>query len=118
MQPLLRTGTGKDLEMEKDLPKTITAPSVLEDANFIRAQRGQIYGHPYINHRRIADFWSTYLGFPITPDQAAVCMALVKISRIAETPGHRGRDGYVDGVSYLALAAQLATTDPDEFDAY
>jgi hypothetical protein len=45
-------------------------------------------------------------------------MALVKVSRIAETPGHRGRDGYTDGIAYLALAAQLATTDPTEFDAY
>jgi hypothetical protein len=45
-------------------------------------------------------------------------MALVKISRIAETPGHRGRDGYVDGVAYLSLAAMLATVDPEEFDAY
>ncbi len=80
--------------------------------------RGAIYGHPYINHRRIADLWSAYLEVPITPDQAAICMALVKVSRLAETPGHRGRDGYVDLVAYASLAAQLATTDPTEFDAY
>ena len=43
---------------------------------------------------------------------------MAKVSRIAETPGHRGRDGYTDGVAYLALAAQLSTTDPTEFDAY
>jgi hypothetical protein len=43
---------------------------------------------------------------------------LVKVSRLAETPGHRGRDGYVDLVAYASLAAQLATTDPTEFDAY
>jgi hypothetical protein len=104
--------------MENDSPKAISPQSILDEANFIRAQRGQVYGHPYINHRRIADLWSAYLGFPITPDQAAVCMALVKISRIAETPGHRGRDGYVDGVAYLSLAAMLATVDPEEFDAY
>ncbi len=46
------------------------------------------------------------------------CMALVKVSRLAESPGHRGRDGYVDAVAYLSLAAQLATTDPTDFDAY
>jgi hypothetical protein len=45
-------------------------------------------------------------------------MALLKVSRLAETPGHRGRDGYVDGCAYLALAAELSTTDPTEFDAY
>ncbi len=41
-----------------------------------------------------------------------------KGTRVAEKPGHRGRDGYVDLVAYASLAAQLATTDPTEFDAY
>ena len=104
--------------MENDSPKTIQASDILDEADRIRQDRGSIYGHPFINHQRIARLWSGYLDFPITPDQAAVCMALVKVSRLAETPGHRGRDGYVDGVAYLALAAELATTDPTEFDAY
>jgi hypothetical protein len=102
--------------MENDSPKEINPQEVLDEAGAIRAQRGSVYGHPYVNHRRIANFWSTYLDYPITPDQVAVCMALVKISRIAETPGHRGRDGYVDGVAYLSLAAMLSTIDPYEFD--
>ena len=114
----MKTFIGKVGKMESDSPKTINPQDVLNEANTIRASRGSIYGHPYINHRRIADLWSAYLGFPITPDQAAICMALVKISRLAETPGHRGRDGYVDGVAYLSLAAMLATIDPEEFDAY
>ena len=104
--------------MESDSPKTIKAQDILDEAGAIRGSRGAIYGHPYVNHRRIADLWTAYLGFPITPDQAAICMALVKVSRLAETPGHFGRDGYVDGVAYLSLAAELATTDPYEFDAY
>lgn len=104
--------------MENDLPKTITAQEILDEAGHIRASRGAVYGHPYINHLRISKLWSAYLDFPITPDQAAICMALVKVSRLAETPGHRGKDGYIDGVAYLSLAAQLATTDPTEFDAY
>lgn len=104
--------------MENESPKTLTAQEILDEAGAIRGDRGRIYGHPYINHLRISKLWSAYLDFPITPDQVAVCMALVKVSRISETPGHRGRDGYVDGVAYLSLAAQLATTDPYEFDAY
>ncbi len=104
--------------MEKDSPTMIAAQEVLDDAVRIRGDRGAIYGHPYINHLRISKLWSAYMDFPITPDQVAVCMALLKISRLAETPGHRGRDGYVDGVAYLALAAELSTTDPTEFDAY
>ena len=104
--------------MENDSPKTIEAREILDEANRIRADRGAIYGHPYINHKRIAALWSVFLDYPITPDQAAMCMALVKVSRLAETPSHRGRDGYVDACAYIALAAQLSTTDPTEFDAY
>ena len=104
--------------MEKDSPRMIAAQEVLDDAVRIRGDRGAIYGHPYINHLRISKLWSAYMDFPITPDQVAVCMALLKVSRLAETPGHRGRDGYVDGVAYLALAAELSTTDPTDFDAY
>ena len=104
--------------MDKDSPKTITAQEVLDEAGAIRASRGSIYGHPYINHLRISKLWSAYLDFPVTPDQVALCMALVKVSRLTETPGYRGRDGYIDLVAYGSLAAQLATTDPAEFDAY
>lgn len=104
--------------MESDSPRTLNAQEILDEARSIRGDRGAIYGHPYINHKRIAALWSAYLDFPITPDQVAICMALLKVSRLAETPGHRGKDGYVDGVAYLSLAAQLATTDPYDFDAY
>ena len=104
--------------MENDSPRTIAAQEILDEAVAIRGDRGAIYGHPYINHLRISKLWSAYLDFPITPDQVAVCMALLKISRLAETTGHRGRDGFVDGCAYLALAAELSTTDPTEFDAY
>ncbi len=75
--------------MEKDSPTMIAAQEVLDDAVRIRGDRGAIYGHPYINHLRISKLWSAYMDFPITPDQVAVCMALLKISRLAETPGHR-----------------------------
>lgn len=104
--------------MESDSPKTIQAQEILDEAGAIRGARGSVYGHPWTNHLRISKLWSAYLDFPITPDQVAICMALLKISRIAETPGHRGRDGYIDGVAYLALGAELSTTDPTEFDAY
>ncbi len=56
--------------MENDSPKTIAAHDILKEANAIRADRGSIYGHPYINHLRISKLWSAYLDFPITPDHA------------------------------------------------
>jgi len=61
-------------------------------------QRGSVYGHPYYNHKRIAGLWSAYLDFPITPHQAALCMALVKVSRLSETPDHY--DSIKDFIAY------------------
>jgi hypothetical protein len=52
------------------------------------------------------------------PDQVAICMALVKVSRLSETWGAKAEDSYTDLVAYSALAGQLSTTDPEEFDAY
>jgi hypothetical protein len=104
--------------MERDLPKTLNAKSILEDAVTTMHQRGAMYGHPYTNHKRIADLWTAYLGFPIQPDQVAICMALVKVSRLSETWGAKAEDSYTDLVAYSALAGQLSTTDPEEFDAY
>jgi hypothetical protein len=97
--------------MENDSPKMITAQEVLDEASAIRSTRGNIYGSPVRNHRRIAELWSTYLDTHITPDQVAICMALTKISRLAETSGHANRDSYVDLVAYGAIAAECSTSD-------
>jgi hypothetical protein len=102
--------------MEKDSPKTISAKELLDEANSVRQQRGAIYGHPYENMRTTAQLVGAYLGFPVSPDQMAVILSLVKIARIAQTPGHRNKDSYLDGIAYLAIAAECSTTDPYEFD--
>jgi hypothetical protein len=64
-------------------------------------QRGSVYGHPYYNHQRIAGLWSAYLDHPITAHQAALCMALVKVSRLTETPDHY--DSVKDFIAYGAI---------------
>jgi len=50
--------------------------------------RGAVYGHPYTNHKRISELWSAYLDHPITPSQVALCMALVKVSRLYSLRSH------------------------------
>jgi hypothetical protein len=64
--------------------------------------RGTAYGHPIENHKRIANLWSAYLGFPIQPNEVAICMSLVKISRQAEDA--RIVDNYTDAIGYMAIA--------------
>jgi hypothetical protein len=81
---------------------------ILKDAEFlINNDREKDYGHPKINHGRIADLWSVILERKIEPHEVALCMALVKISRLVQTPDHE--DSYVDGAAYIAIAGELAT---------
>ena len=81
---------------------------ILKDAEFlINNDREKDYGHPKINHGRIADLWSVVLERKIEPHEVALCMALVKISRLVQTPDHE--DSYVDGAVYIAIAGELAT---------
>jgi hypothetical protein len=65
-------------------------------------ERGSIYGHPYPQHERIAKLWSAYLCYPVTPNQVAMCMALVKISRSVESP--EIDDHYKDAIAYLSIS--------------
>ena len=75
-------------------------------------QRGAVYGHPYYNHKRIAGLWSAYLDFPITPHQAALCMALVKVSRLSETPDPQ--DSIKDFIAYGGVYKTVLDAVKDE----
>jgi hypothetical protein len=75
-------------------------------------ERGRVYGHPFYNHKRIAGLWSAYLDFPITPHQAALCMALVKVSRLAETPDHY--DSIKDFIAYGSVYKTVLDAVKDE----
>jgi hypothetical protein len=81
---------------------------ILQDAEYlINNDREKDYGHPKINHGRIADLWSVVLERKIEPHEVALCMALVKVSRLVQTSDHE--DSYVDAAAYLAIAGELAT---------
>jgi hypothetical protein len=71
------------------------------------ADRNKNYGKPIVNHTRIADLWSTYLDTEITPSQVAICMSLVKVARLMETPDHL--DSFCDAAAYFAIAGEIAT---------
>jgi hypothetical protein len=75
---------------------------LFDDAIALIHTRGSHYGHPYPQHNRIAELWSAYVGYPITPNQVAICMALVKISRSVESP--EVDDHYKDALAYISIA--------------
>ena len=84
-------------------------------ASLEHQERGSVYGHPYYNHKRIAGLWSAYLDYPITPHQAALCMALVKVSRLTETPDHY--DSVKDFIAYGSIYRTVLEAEQDsDFD--
>lgn len=82
-----------------------SAKALLSDAADIIDDRGFEYGHPAVNIKRIAELWTTYYGREIDPLDVCICMALVKISRLVETPK---RDSFLDLIAYAALAGEAA----------
>lgn len=74
--------------------------SPLERAyEIVHGDRGGVYGHPFDDFARQGKIWEAILGIPVTPEQVALCMIGVKISRLVNTPGHP--DSQVDVAGYL-----------------
>jgi len=93
------------------------ANELLTESTRLLYDRGLQYGDPTANHIRIAQLWSAYLNRGIEPHEVAICMALVKISRLSEQATHH--DSYADAISYMAIAGHIALTDFDnDLDAY
>jgi hypothetical protein len=101
---------GKYQSESKIMPTT--TENLFNDAISTIHQRGAVYGHPYYNHKRIADLWSAYLDWPIQPHEVAICMALVKVSRLTETPSHE--DSVKDLIAYAALYKTILDVEMDE----
>ena len=86
------------------------ASDYLNEAKAIIEDRKMDYGHPSDNMQRTARLWSAYLEMPISDDQVAMCLALVKIARSMESAKP---DNYIDGAAYFAIAGQLHTEEND-----
>lgn len=78
-----------------------------EASRLTHGDRNKNYGDPFTNHQRIAALWSVYLETEVSPDQAAIMLALVKIARLIETPDHL--DSFIDGAAYFSIAGEIAT---------
>tara|TARA_R110000868_G_scaffold30056_1_gene111660 strand:+ start:870 stop:1130 length:261 start_codon:yes stop_codon:yes gene_type:complete len=79
---------------------------ILDEAKRLTmAEREVTYGSPSQNHQRIASFWSTFLEHEISPQDVALMMALVKVARLMQSPGHL--DSVHDLCAYAAIAGEL-----------
>jgi len=84
-------------------PEKLDAPSILEEALRVSGEnRQRDYGHPLVNHERIAAVWNVVLGpkltAPVTPREVVLCMIGLKIAREVNTPK---RDSLVDICGYV-----------------
>jgi hypothetical protein len=69
--------------------------------------REKNYGSALTNHQRIAGLWSVFLQNEISPAQVAICMGLVKVARLIESPDHL--DSFVDLAAYASIAGEIET---------
>ena len=74
-------------------------------AGLIGGDRNEEHGDRFECFDRIAAYWSLYLGRPVSREDVAVMMALLKIAR--SQSGQKVTDHYVDGAGYLALAGEI-----------
>lgn len=85
-------------------PKSIRAGILEEAARLVDGERDQQYAPPKVNFTRIAALWGAYNGNEYTPQDVAIMMALLKISRLANND--MARDSWVDAAGYLACGAE------------
>lgn len=79
---------------------------ILEQAlKCVCGDREQDYGSPENNFKKIADFWSTYLGYDVAPVDVAAMLGLLKIARISS--GHAKEDNWIDLAGYAACGCEI-----------
>lgn len=88
---------------------TVRRSVMMEAEDLVNGPRRKDYGHPRDNFSRIIGGWNWWLEArkpgPLRPDDHAVMMIILKLARLAETPGHR--DSNVDVVGYAGTYEML-----------
>jgi hypothetical protein len=84
----------------------MTRTNILDAAKTcVCGDREQDYGSPESNFGKIAEFWSTYTGYPFDAKDVAAMLALLKIARIAS--GHAKEDNWIDLAGYAACGGEI-----------
>tara|TARA_R100001377_G_scaffold23516_1_gene12709 strand:- start:23 stop:292 length:270 start_codon:yes stop_codon:yes gene_type:complete len=78
-------------------------------ASLVSGDRAVQHGDYTLQHKRVADLWSAYLNTPITAQEVAFCMVLLKVSR--DEVGSLNIDDGVDASAYTSIWAALAQKD-------
>lgn len=82
-------------------PKTFLGAAIVT-----LGEREATHGDVAETHERIAELWGAYLGLPISPEDVAWMMLLLKAARAGN--GQFNPDNYVDAAAYAGIAGHLA----------
>ncbi len=85
-------------------------PVTEEAGSLVFGDRNRDYGHPYDDFSKTAAFWSTYKGVEFTPEDVALMMVLLKLSRQMFRPK---RDNMVDVCGYAECCQRIIEGVPD-----
>jgi len=87
---------------------------LLDESRRVVADRDATYGSPLETHERTADFWSAFLGVPISAEQVVWMNVLQKVSR--EAGPQPVRDTRVDLVGFV-MTLETMDTERERRDA-
>ena len=91
---------------EGDIPLSPAAALLYEAAVLIDGDRDAQHGNRHENFSNIARAFSARLGKMVTPAEAALLLADMKMARTKS--GSYNPDDYRDAAAYVALAGELA----------
>lgn len=94
-------------ELELDIHGHVPVePPEYEASRIVRnGERQAIYGHPNQDFKRTAGMWSALLDIEITPEDVALMMGILKMSRLRSSPGHK--DSVIDLIGYAICYSRL-----------
>lgn len=84
----------------------VKPPILAEASELIHGDRAKDYGDAKESFAHIAALWSAYTKTTISPQDVAMMMSLLKMSR-AKHSGFTHRDSFVDMAGYVALASDI-----------
>lgn len=83
-------------------------------SQYVHKDRSSVYGTPERNFEDIAKIYEVIFDRPVSPEQVALTMLAVKISRLAKSPQHY--DSWVDIAGYAACGGEIAVGTQAELD--
>ena len=87
-------------------PSSPAAQILAKASELIDGERDRQHGDRKVCHTQIARLWSAFLGVQITPIDAALMLALLKVARMQT--GNPNRDNFVDACGYISIAGEMA----------